>query len=229
MPLEQHPLDPSELPIFSSIMEEAFASGIGPLLYPDPSKYTQESREHTYAMNHKAMQNNPDTIRFFKIIDTSLDASTHRHAGIVAVSEWKIFPNSRSEEELAAEEAEAATSGLPPGMDPKFAEAFFGQLAVHKRKNLGGKPFMLLHILAVAPDQHRKGVGKTAMWWGVEEADRRDLPLYLESSPAGKGLYERFGFGTVSWLDFDAREFGAETALAHACMLRPKRSERGVE
>lgn len=44
--------------------------------------------------------------------------------------------------------------------------------------------------------------------WGVDEADRLDLPCFLESSPYGVGLYKKFGF----------REIGAfEMSIAKEC------------
>ena len=40
------------------------------------------------------------------------------------------------------------------------------------------------------------------MQWGVEEADRRGLPCFLEASSHGKGLYAKFGFVEKEELGF---------------------------
>ena len=33
--------------------------------------------------------------------------------------------------------------------------------------------------------------------WGMAEADKLGIPCYLESSPAGQPLYEKYGFKAV--------------------------------
>lgn len=43
----------------------------------------------------------------------------------------------------------------------------------------------------------RRGAGALLVEWGVRQADTEGLPAFLNSSPVGKALYERFGFRTV--------------------------------
>ncbi|GAB7364771.1 hypothetical protein MBLNU230_g5569t1 [Neophaeotheca triangularis] len=224
MVLEQHPFTEADIPLFTQIMDAAFADGLMAVMFPDPNTYTETSRQQAHTHNLHDLRTNPN-IHFFKILDTSLP-SDDPYGRCVAVTKWHLHPTQRDDSALDAEEATARSEPLPPGMNPEFAAAFFGQLGEYKRKNLGGSPYLLLHILAVLPNQHRKGVGKLALQWGLRAADERDLPVYLESSPMGKGLYEKFGFEVLNWLPFDAREFGGREALRHACMLRPRRSKR---
>ena len=40
------------------------------------------------------------------------------------------------------------------------------------------------YIIGVDIEFHRKGVGKALMKWGMDQAAKEDVPLYLESSPA---------------------------------------------
>ena len=45
--------------------------------------------------------------------------------------------------------------------------------------------------------------------WGVEEAKRRGVPAYLESSEAGHSLYQKCGFRDLELLSVDLSKWGA--------------------
>ena len=70
------------------------------------------------------------------------------------------------------------------------------------------------------------------MRWGVEEADRRGLPCFLEASPHGKGLYTKFGFREVEKLGFEVDvsegRDGSEI-YRHAVMVRDAMGKKGDE
>ena len=97
--------------------------------------------------------------------------------------------------------------------------------AEKRRANLGGKPYVLLSILATHPDHHRRGVGAMHLKWGCDLADKLGLPAYLEATPKGKPLYERFGFEGVGNMRFDARKYGHQEQIPHVCMLRPAKTQ----
>lgn len=61
--------------------------------------------------------------------------------------------------------------------------------------------------------------------YGLDHADELGLPSYLEASPTGKPLYERWGYEAVSTMPFDARDFGAPKAKTHTIMVRPVRKQ----
>jgi hypothetical protein len=46
------------------------------------------------------------------------------------------------------------------------------------------------------------------MKWGTDKADELGIECYVESSPEGKGLYEKFGFRTVREMSFDLKDCG---------------------
>lgn len=85
----------------------------------------------------------------------------------------------------------------------------------------------MLHILATLPNHHRRGVGALHLKWGIDEADKLGLPVYLEASEMGRPLYARWGFEDVKPLPFDARKYGAKTSMPHMCMLRPMKAMHG--
>ncbi|OCL06262.1 hypothetical protein AOQ84DRAFT_277811, partial [Glonium stellatum] len=57
-----------------------------------------------------------------------------------------------------------------------------------------------LASLTTDPDYQCKGIGRMMMQWGIEQADRNELSIYLEGTPAGKHLYDKLGFETVEEL-----------------------------
>lgn len=63
-----------------------------------------------------------------------------------------------------------------------------------------------LRELAVHPDHQRKGVGKMLVDWGIEKAGEEGVPLGLESSPVGRGLYEQRGFRFYGVIGGEVRE-----------------------
>jgi GNAT superfamily N-acetyltransferase len=55
-------------------------------------------------------------------------------------------------------------------------------------------PYWHVSILAVSPDYQRRGVGTLLIREGQRLALLDEVPLVLESSPVGRGLYEKNGF-----------------------------------
>ncbi|KAK0913308.1 hypothetical protein LTR02_002353 [Friedmanniomyces endolithicus] len=144
---------------------------------------------------------------------------------IFGVADWEFYPKYRSKEEREKSNAESEKDGLPPKINETMMKDFIGQLGEAKEEQLGGQPFVYLHILATHPKHHRRGVGAMHLRWGFEQAETLGLPVYLESSPMGRPLYARNGFETKGWLPFDARKYGSEKELPHALMLRPAKGE----
>lgn len=70
-------------------------------------------------------------------------------------------------------------------------------------------------------DQGR-GAGGMMMRWGMGRADEERVACYLDSTPEGKLLYERFGFGDAveTWSFFDER-------YRHSFMVREAKGGAG--
>lgn len=49
-------------------------------------------------------------------------------------------------------------------------------------------------MLCTHPHYRGRGAASLLMAWGCEQADRDQMPLYVDATPEGKPLYERFGF-----------------------------------
>jgi GNAT superfamily N-acetyltransferase len=92
--------------------------------------------------------------------------------------------------------------------EKEFASLVLGQI-LNPRAGRYCRPHAHLHICFVRPDYRRKGVGALMMSWGVAKADEMKVEAFLESTPIGKNLYERFGFVVVATEE-------AQTAIENA-------------
>jgi GNAT superfamily N-acetyltransferase len=72
------------------------------------------------------------------------------------------------------------------------------------------QPFLYMALLTVAPEMQRCGVGKTLLREGLKEADRRGLPTFIEASPAGLGLYRKFGWEEMLKTTVNLKNYGGE-------------------
>ncbi|KAG0124281.1 acyl-CoA N-acyltransferase [Tuber indicum] len=79
-----------------------------------------------------------------------------------------------------------------------------------------------LHILAVDPPWHRRGVGGLLVSWGMKNCAKEGVVCCLESSPAGRGLYEKLGFKVVDvWVPFEGPEEEFEHLAAPMMVWQP--------
>jgi N-acetylglutamate synthase-like GNAT family acetyltransferase len=65
----------------------------------------------------------------------------------------------------------------------------------------------VLHVLVVDPDHQRRGAGAMLVKWGLNLADKLQLPAFLEASEAGKKLYKSLGFEPVHVEMFDLSKY----------------------
>jgi GNAT superfamily N-acetyltransferase len=94
-------------------------------------------------------------------------------------------------------------------------ECYDASLGVLRRWRLDyfrehNQPFIYMAILTVVPEVQRRGVGSTLLREGLKEADRRGLPAFIEASPAGLGLYKKFGWEEMLKTTVNLKDFGGE-------------------
>ena len=58
-----------------------------------------------------------------------------------------------------------------------------------------------LDYLGVDPKQHRRGIGKALLNWGLERSKEQGRDCYLFATPAGKPLYSAMGFENLGAVD----------------------------
>lgn len=65
------------------------------------------------------------------------------------------------------------------------------------------------------------GIGSQLIRAGFDEGARHGLDeSYVESSPAGYGLYRKWGFEAVDTFPMDLRKYGGNMVEQAVCMIR---------
>jgi GNAT superfamily N-acetyltransferase len=104
-------------------------------------------------------------------------------------------------------------SGDPPlGVHMQCYDASIGALRRWRTNYFKkqGKPFAIMALLTVAPEAQRRGVGSALLREGLKEVDRRGLQAFIEASPAGLGLYKKFGWEEMVESTVNLRDYGGE-------------------
>jgi ribosomal protein S18 acetylase RimI-like enzyme len=83
-------------------------------------------------------------------------------------------------------------------MDPKALETYANlkQYSVYKTLD----EYWYLGLLGVDPKYQRRGIGAKLVKHGFSIAREGGLPMALEATVAGRGLYSRLGFKTIQRL-----------------------------
>ncbi|CUS14896.1 unnamed protein product [Tuber aestivum] len=83
-----------------------------------------------------------------------------------------------------------------------------------------------LHILGVDPSWHRRGIGGLLVSWGMKNGAKEGAICSLESSPAGRALYEKLGFKAVGvWAPFEGFKEKFEHVTAPMMVWQPDTAE----
>lgn len=66
-------------------------------------------------------------------------------------------------------------------------------------------------MLHVHPSHQRRGAAGMLLKWGQEEARKRGMKIYLESSPEGHSVYLKNGFKDIECHELDMSKWGGGT------------------
>ncbi|KAF2157619.1 hypothetical protein K461DRAFT_21701 [Myriangium duriaei CBS 260.36] len=227
---------PRDVAAYERIMDAAFGDSMNAMIYPNGKSAADVAWNHDMLLKH--MTRDAHYMTYLAVFDTSAptppedlahlspdDREAARSEGRMAGhSAWKIHPRDRTQAELDAIAAEASGDGYPPSGHRALLDDFYAALGDAKKRHLGTKAHVLLHMLATDPDYHRRGIGSMQIRWGIEETDRLGVVSYLEASEDGKALYERYGYHEVEKLDFDCRKHIGGEEVAHTIMIRPAKT-----
>lgn len=149
---------------------------------------------------------------------------------VVGMGLWDIFfetqPDAGAEGVtwLEGEHRERAEKVLRPLWDKK--NELIGSRP-HVCKSISVKRHRLVvltgtdcHVIAVKPSYQRRGAGALLTQWGLDSAERAQLPVYLESSPQARKLYSKLGFQQVDKVIHEASSIGKEHDVEIPLMVK---------
>lgn len=218
-------VEESDLPAFQHISNAAFSTGIASKLCPHPitpEKFAQQVEKQRHSLLHDK------GVHYLKIIDT--DITSHPETGqLIAGAKWRINLEERSEEEVESSLPKPPEGEMAQERGSGLAEReFITYLANSRREWMGGRPFFFLHLLITHPAHRRRGAGSMLIDWGLKQADVAGLPTYLEASPMGLPLYERWGFEPRKKTVFELDRYGGKGVEVNTAMIRPFPAKTGI-
>ncbi|KAI5206626.1 hypothetical protein E4T38_03670 [Aureobasidium subglaciale] len=81
-----------------------------------------------------------------------------------------------------------------------------------------------LAYLATHPMHRKRGAARMLLEKGTKAADEAGLDMYLQASPVGVGVYQKFGFEVVSVEDIDLNPYGVDKVDTRTYMKRVAQS-----
>ncbi|KAF2257768.1 acyl-CoA N-acyltransferase [Lojkania enalia] len=220
------PLTDQDIPTYVSIRHETFIPTVNKVLY---SRQPSPSPETFQGIAEGVRKGLNDGIIYLKCVDDS-------SGEMIAGARWQYLRSKVPSEEFDEsgkvrrrpwEEVEDSLKipEMYSESDERVWNGFFGGLAEGKRRVMGDRPYYVLDTLVTHPDHHRRGAGTLLTAWGCDRADEKGIEVYLEASPMGKPLYERFGFQEVGKVNVELGQFGWKD-LEFILMRRPSKQER---
>ncbi|PWY75984.1 acyl-CoA N-acyltransferase [Aspergillus sclerotioniger CBS 115572] len=171
-----HPLSADDLPALVALWYDSFSIPINLRLFPDTAGVRAWLEGY-----HRVSLDSPDQ-HYLKI---TLDSAS---SPLVAIVKWD-FNTTAPGHRFPAWHDES---------DRAFCDAFFGSIDKARRKIMGTRQHYYLDTLLTHPGYQRQGAGSMLIRWGCDRADHDGLPIWVDASPEGAVLYQRFGFRDVS-------------------------------
>jgi len=227
------PLTPEEVPLYQAVRHAAFKGTVNRVLY------TREPSAATLERIHNGQREDLKKPTLFYYL--AKDAETGEVlAGskweLFGVKEEKDADGKVVKTVVAERTWEEVEKGLEISepyeeTDARVWNTLFKMLYDGRREIMGTKPYLsmylgcrlskgkdvswttVLYTLVAHPSAQRRGAGSALLKWGCAKADALGIETYLEASPMGVPLYERFGFKKVKAIAFDWRDYGQEGEL----------------
>ncbi|KAF2759344.1 acyl-CoA N-acyltransferase [Pseudovirgaria hyperparasitica] len=218
MPLVIEPATEADLSDYVDIQHAAFADGEVGLLLNSRGPLTEARRKMYHERSLNDMKN--PTYHYIKCVDTDLNKT-------IGFGKWRIHPNGRTQQEV---DDSWYTPTPQPESNVKAEHDFFMYLNESRRDYMGTKPVVFLHVMVTLPEHQGRGAGRMMMKWGVDEADRLGLDAYVESSEAGRRLYESFGFKMLKERIWKLADYGipGDLTATNAILWRDAPSKKVV-
>jgi ribosomal protein S18 acetylase RimI-like enzyme len=169
--------------------------------FPDTSP---QVREYWSAWIKKSLINPHAYV--FVVVDSGHSVARADMDKVIAWVRWVSFASQTVADDTTGQTNTALTpinkSNYPKDGDPEFAAMFFGTMRDAHLDIMGMKPHWFLSMIATRKEYQGRGAARLMMQWGVDRADDDGFEAYVNSSPEGRPVYEKFGFKEVKNFTF---------------------------
>jgi len=111
----------------------------------------------------------------------------------------------------------------------KIGDHFFRSLMQNHIDIMGERKHWYLEILATKQEYQGKGAGSMILKWGLQKADEDGVESFLEASPAGLPIYERYGWKERGRLVIDLEgKVEQQSEFVEVFMVRDARKPVGT-
>ncbi|KAK4202047.1 hypothetical protein QBC40DRAFT_338691 [Triangularia verruculosa] len=113
---------------------------------------------------------------------------------VVGLAKWVFVPENSSLPGLFPSDMTPPEELMQHMADPELGTHFFGDQHARHDKYMGSKSHWYLSLIVTSPEYKGAGAGRILMEWGLQKVDEEGHEAYLEASPEGRPLFEKYGF-----------------------------------
>ncbi|KAI1116977.1 hypothetical protein F5Y14DRAFT_13222 [Nemania sp. NC0429] len=183
------PLENEDIPICFQVLSKSFGHNAPfvDVYFPDhdtPAGQAQGSKRLT------SWKDGSLSSTFLKAVASNSYSGTDT---IVGLAIWTLM---KTPPPAAIEEAENVEEVWPDKQDREFMSQLWKQYVIPRTETIkasGGKGVYVLELLAVHPEYQGLGAGTKLVMWGTEKATDLGVKAVVESTPAGRRVYEKCG------------------------------------
>ncbi|KAF2713087.1 hypothetical protein K504DRAFT_461664 [Pleomassaria siparia CBS 279.74] len=213
-------LCPLQLQDFDDLVSHAalYPPGEDLVGQPTPTCCTVKTREEAEARlifhfdKQRSRFTGDPTVRYMKVVDRAADKNA-----IVSIARWHLYPNGYNFDTEIHWETQNLVAGqtVPAGFNiPLHNYILTTRDAARSSWIPANSPCWILMHMVTHPSYRGKGAAGMLIKWGIEQAERDQVPAYLEAGVMGRPIYERYGFVQMSHLlEVDAKKFGVDAVF----------------
>jgi GNAT superfamily N-acetyltransferase len=148
-----------------------------------------------------------------------VDIDSDNKDSIISIARWHFYPTGYNFDTEIHWETHDVTSipeqSIPRGFNISLHNHILtARDAARSSWIPADSPCWILMHMVTHPSHRGKGAAGMLIKWGIEQAERDQVPAYLEAGVMGKPIYERYGFVQKGdLLEVDLNKGGMDTVF----------------